>query len=84
MTLKRENLLLTKDDICLICERPSKLPPSSSADDYQMERYMNVANEAAARMAAHGDVCPSDDMDCHPERDCAECWHTWLEAQCSG
>ena len=34
---------MTSDDIRAVVERPSKLGPGRDADEYQMERYRNVA-----------------------------------------
>ena len=40
--------MITPDDIRAVVERPSKLGPGRDADEYQMERYRNVAIEAVA------------------------------------
>ena len=76
-------VLLTPAGIKAICERPSKLRTYATADEYEMERYMNVAREAAVTaLQASGcpDIgpCPSPD---EAPITCPECWGSWIDQQ---
>lgn len=75
-------ILLSADDIKRIVSEPTKLPPSSSADDYLMERYQKVAMEAAANAMACSGACPLDDRECEDSGfDCPACWRAYLERE---
>jgi len=77
--------ILSDSEIRAACERPSKLPATASADDYEMEKYQRVAIEAvAAYMTSKGD-CATDDIDiCRAHgagSSCRRCWREYLEAR---
>ena len=78
-------IILSDSEIRAVCERPSILPPSASADDYQMERYRRVAIEQAATiMAGIDQPCPPGypcRRDKHGVADCRRCWREYLEAR---
>jgi len=74
------SILLSESDIKAICERPSKLSAGSDADSYQMERYMNVAKEAAAPAMADIDACPGS-VACRLHCECQSCWLSYLDSQ---
>ena len=72
--------MITPDEIRAVVERPSELPPSSSADDYLMEKFKRVAIEGAAAMMAYQNVyilgpgkriCPQRP---YCPMDCRACW----------
>jgi hypothetical protein len=82
-------ILLSVDDIKRIVSGPTKLPPSSSADDYQMERYQRVAREAVVT-ALRGVLDPLGE--CPPienrqascaaiDENCPACWCAYLERE---
>lgn len=79
--------ILSDSEIRAVCEQPSQLPASASADEYQMEKYQRVAIESAAAMMAYQNVhilgpgkriCPQLP---YCPMDCRRCWREWLEAQ---
>lgn len=82
-------VLLTPADIKAICERPTKLRTYATADEYEMERYLNVAREAA--IATLKDVlnpvgeCPpieNRQASCAAvNEDCARCWLSYLKGR---
>jgi hypothetical protein len=82
-------ILLSADDIKRIVSEPTKLPPSSSADDYLMERYQKVVREAVVT-ALRGILDPVGE--CPPienrqascaaiDENCAECWLGYLDRE---
>ena len=74
-----EQMLLSSEDIKAILERPTKLNPRATADEYEMERYMNVANEAAKAIA--GRACPPETRCRYSGMTCRECWLSWIDKQ---
>ena len=81
-------MILSTDEIKAIVSHPSKLPPSSSGDDYEMERYQRVAIEqAAVLMADMNQPCPplgpSCNRDTNGRADCRACWREYLEGECA-
>ena len=83
-------MILSPDEIKCIVSQPSKLPPSASADDYELEKYQRVAIEAVAAFAechnSHMDtdddiLCPRDASCLAHGDDCRACWQDYLEAQ---
>jgi hypothetical protein len=82
-------ILLSADDIKRIVSEPTKLPPSSSADDYQMERYQRVVIEQAAVILADDERgCPPKTFGCSRDTrgivDCRSCWRAYLEREAHG
>lgn len=80
--------MITKDEIRLIVEQPSKLGPGHDADEYEMEKYQRVAIEQAAAIYGTGKFeCPGfmGGIGCPRKAggfsDCRRCWREWLEAQ---
>ena len=78
-------MILSNDDIERTASQPSSLPPSASADDYQMERYRRVAIEQAATiMAGIDQPCPPGypcRRDKHGVADCRACCREYLEVE---
>jgi hypothetical protein len=79
-------ILLSADDIKRIVSEPTKLPPSSSADAYQMERYQRVAIEQAAQAADILDACCASRVACVNASTitCRACWRAYLEREAHG
>jgi len=73
------HVLLSPEDIKGILERPTKLKPCATADEYEMERYMNVATEAAKAIA--GRACPPETHCLYSGMACRECWLSWIDKQ---
>ena len=73
-------VLLDDDAIQHILSQPTKLPPFSSADDYQMERYRNLVRESAIVAVSHHSLWTLGGTSYKLARDGVELWLALQEA----
>ena len=73
-------VLLDDNAIQRILSQPTKLPPFSSADDYQMERYRNLVRESAIVAVSHHTLWAIGGTSYSIAREATESWLALQEA----